>query len=59
MHLWSCQEILNILRDMAKRLQFHFVKNSAKNHTVVGRHMPVKSIHVLAHKYQLKQYTCM
>ena len=44
---------------MAKQLKLHFVENSAKNHTVVDGHMPVESIHGLAHNYQLKQYTCM
>ena len=31
MHLWSCQEILNILGDIAKQLKLHFVKNLAQN----------------------------
>ena len=30
MHLWSCQEILNILGDIAKQVQLHFVENLAK-----------------------------
>ena len=59
MYLWSCQEILNILREMAKQLKLHFVKNSSENNTVVDRHMLVESIHVLAHKCRSKQHICM